>query len=266
MGNKIKKALFFILIFGISASLLFPQSLVELAKKEKERRASIRAGRKHRIVVTNEDLRKFEIGAQISPFETVLIQLSPVLQAQRSIPPPKIKVSVEPQLRHSDRSYGVSRYATKILPSTSLVKRSEAALAGPNGQYAEISLFGVLDIEVNVKNGPGDDIAVYARLEGMEETRRVSQGGGFPLDFTAFGYIEGFWYGVLCVTDKGEWALLGRGTGTGSPETFDLGDVSSTKRIRIMFKPHTNADLPFRYRRLQPGEFTFGIDAVEILH
>jgi hypothetical protein len=33
-----------------------------------------------------------------------------------------------------------------------------------------------------------------------------------------------------------------------------------------MFKPHTNADLQVKFLRNHPGEFTFGIDAVEALH
>jgi len=243
-----------------------PQSLVELAKKEKERRASLRADGKKRTVVTNKDLRKFDILAKESVLMVIPAEQRLVQPRQRSTPPPKIKVSIESQEGQGDRRFGISRYATKILPSTNLVERSEEALAGPNGQYAEISLFGFLDVEVDAENGPGDDIAIYTRLAGGEEARRVSLEGGFPLDFTAFGYVEGFWYGVFCMTDKGEWALLGRGTGAGSPETFDFGDISSTQRLRIMFKPHTNADFPFRYRRIQPGEFTFGIDAVEILH
>jgi hypothetical protein len=266
MGASIKKPLFFILVLGLSVSLMSPQSLVELAKKEKARRASLRIDGKKRIIATNKDLKKFELHTAESAFIIVPQEQSLIQASQKSIPAPKIKVSIESQRGQSDRRFGISRYAAKILPSSRFADGSEAALAGPNGQFVEISLFGFLDVEVEAKNGPGDDIAVYARLAGAEEARRVSLEGGFPLDAGVFGYTEGFWYGVLCLTDKGEWVALGRGTGAASPETFDLGGVPSTKRLRIMFKPHSNADFPVRYRRINPSEFTFGIDAVEILH
>jgi hypothetical protein len=267
MGARIKKALFFILVFGLSASMMSAQSLVELAKKEKERRASLRAEGKTRMVVTNKDLTKFEMPARESAFLIVPEAESIIQPRQRSTPPPKIKVSVEPQLRRSDRRFGISRYATQILPSSRLVERPEAALRGPDGQYAEISILGILDFEADVKNGPGSDIAIYARLGGARQLSTSSQGHGHVMESFIYGYdIEGFWYGVLGMTEKGEWEEIGRAIGNGSPDTFDLGGIGSITKLRIMFRPYNNADLAFRLFRVQEHEFTFGIDAIEILH
>jgi hypothetical protein len=53
MGKKILGAVF---ILWVSSCLLFSQSLVEVAKKEKERRAKLKG--KSGKVVTNEDLKK----------------------------------------------------------------------------------------------------------------------------------------------------------------------------------------------------------------
>jgi hypothetical protein len=66
--------------------------------------------------------------------------------------------------------------------------------------------------------------------------------------------------------EKGDWEAIGQGTGKSSPETFELGRFRSIKKIRIMFKPHNNPALPVKFLRNHPGEFTFGIDAVEALH
>lgn len=85
-------------------------------------------------------------------------------------------------------------------------------------------------------------------------------------DALSFGYREGFWYGVLVLKENGEWEGLGKGLGRNRPEKFDLGSLASIKKIRIMFRPHTNPDLPIKFNKIHAGEFTFGIDAVECIH
>ncbi len=87
-----------------------------------------------------------------------------------------------------------------------------------------------------------------------------------PVGALGYDWSEGFWYGVLIPGEKGDWEAIGQGTGKISPETFDLGSFRSTKKIRIVFRPHTNPGLAAKFVRGTPGEFTFGIDAVEALH
>ena len=56
MNKMVKKILSVVFILLVSSYLLFSQSLVEVAKKEKERRAKLKG--KSGKVVTNEDLKK----------------------------------------------------------------------------------------------------------------------------------------------------------------------------------------------------------------
>lgn len=65
---SIKKIIIVIFFPVLFASLLFSQSLVELAKKEKERRAKLKG--KKAIVVTNADLKKLRRGPAVSIIES----------------------------------------------------------------------------------------------------------------------------------------------------------------------------------------------------
>lgn len=81
--NK-KKIKLVILLPFLCSSFLFSQSLVELAKKEKERRAKLKG--KESVVVTNADLKK--------------VQIKPVLSSQQlqapQTPQPEPQPSTQP--------------------------------------------------------------------------------------------------------------------------------------------------------------------------
>jgi hypothetical protein len=258
--------------FGVAlcGSLALSQSLVDAAKKEKARRESL--NKSSTIVVTNSDLRKSEK-------EEGLVIVSPQAPTQKGrdttspqTPPSPIN-QLAPQKANLDqtdqidaRGYDQS-YATNVLDFNQLVQNPQRALNRPDGQFAELSILGVLDLEVSAKNGPGDDIAVYARRRGA---KRMMSGGeegeGISSDQMAFGYWQGLWYGVLGMGERGDWVALGQGSGINSPEKFDLGSLPSIKKIRIFFKPNNNPEFEVSYARGQIEESSFGIDAVEALH
>lgn len=266
---KIKKLAFAILAILFSASLISAQSLTEVAKKEKARRAALRAQGKISIVVTNADLKK-----RYKP---------PVVSAKSAIPTPQRNTrptptpspraskrrtpqQAEQQRDQSSDGYINRKYATKILRSSELVKNPEFALKKPDGKFAELSFQGVLELEVNIKNGSGADIAIYSRMSGAQAASSGGEEeGGIP-ETMGVDLHEGFWYGVMVMDKNGEWIALGRGRGSSVSEKFDLGRISSTKRIRIIFKPLSNPDLPVKHIRSHSRELTCGIDAIEILH
>jgi len=252
--DKIKKLILTVFMLFLSASLLSSQSVVELAKKEKERRAALIAKGIKRTVVTNAALIKLKRLPKVSVEAPDSSLPSRAQSRQETIPSP------------SEKGAEKLKYALRVLPSTRFVENLELALQRPDGQFAEISIMGVLDLEISAKNGPGTDIAIYARLAGAEEVMSGGAEEGGATEAIGYQYWEGFWYGVLGMNESGDWEAIGRGTGEGSPEEFDLGSLPSIKAIRIIFKPHTNFDLAFKPFRSQPGEFTFGIDAVEALH
>jgi len=73
-------------------------------------------------------------------------------------------------------------------------------------------------------------------------------------------------YGILGMTRNGEWEEIGRGRGIGSPEKFDLGSLSSTNRILIIFKPPRILPVSHYVTTLGSARFTMGIDAVLALN
>lgn len=266
---KIKELAFAVAVIFFSASLLFAQNLVEVAKKEKERRAALRAQGKISIIVTNADLKKRN---KLPVVSAKSASSTPQRNTRPTLNPPSRRSKIttsqqEEQLRdQSSDGYRNRKYATKILLSSELVKNPEFALKKPDGKFAELSFQGVLELEVNIKNGPGNDFAVYSRMSGAQEAMsRVEEEGGIPEIF-GIDLHEGVWYGIVAMNKNGEWEALGRGRGRGVSEKFDLGSVSSTKKIRIIFKPLNNPDLPVKYIRRDSSELTCGIDAVEILH
>jgi hypothetical protein len=254
--DKIKRVILAVFMLFLSASLLSTQSVIEVAKKEKERKASLRTKGKKITVVTNAVLTKRK-------------RLSTVSDAVPSSSPPSPSSAQSKQDTMSSTSAKETKelkYASGVLPSTQLVENPEFALKEPDGQLAEISILGVLDLEISAENGPGPDIAIYARLKGGEEVMRGGEEEGGATEAQGYQYYEGFWYGVLGMKESGDWEAIGQGTGMSSPEKFDLGTLSSIKRIRIMFQPHNDFNLGFKPLRFQPKEFTFGIDAIEALH
>jgi hypothetical protein len=160
-----------------------------------------------------------------------------------------------------------SDYALQVLSSNEIVRNPEFALHEPDGRYAELPIYGFIELEISAINRQGDDIAIYAQKVGSQEEIQADQEeGGIPELAVGYQYWEGLWYGILGMTDSGEWLSIGQGTGAQSPENFDLGEMKSVKRLRIMFRPHNNADLPFKVETWQSNEFFFKIDAVKSLH
>lgn len=251
-----------------ACSCLFSQDLVEAAKKEKERRAKLK--KKSSVVVTNADLVKTgaaEIQGIPSP-ENKTQNIPGKKQPSRQTNASQIEVRVD---RTSQKSQLQARglrndYATQVLSSNEIVKNPAFALNRPDGKFAEIPLLGFIDLQISAKNGPGDDIAIYALHAGAQAVRSGGEEeGGIPQIVADF-YGEGLWYGVLGMEEGGDWVAIGKGSGTASPEKFDLGDLPSVSQIRIMFRQFSNADFPVKLNRAQANDSVFKIDAIESLH
>jgi len=246
----LKKTIVVSLVIFLSSSLLLSQSLVDLAKKEKERRESLT--RKSSIIVTNDDLKRvFREEALASVPIKIPPQQSLDLPPARKIPaqkiPPAQQVENLDQAGQIDTSgYSVNN-ATQVLDSTQFVENPQWALDKPDGKFAEIGEFGFLDLEIDVKNRRGNDIAIYARRlkEGFQSE---------TMNFAVF------------VELRGEWEFIGFGGGNISPEAFDLGDVRSAKKVRIIFKDFTQDMWLAKPYRLHSGDYSIGIDAIEALH
>ena len=262
----------------LCAVFLNGQSLYELAQKEKERRAKLQG--KTSLVVTNDDLRSSAKAASIRVTTPPAAKRQPQPPTSSSPSPnPRVVTSradrqriqgeaTESNLQQVQGLASRSRlkYATEVLGSTRLVNNPDWALRKPDRQYAEIKLSGILDLSLTAQNGPGADIAVFARPSAAGEGATEDQDEGGVSAAATFGMVEGFWYGVFAMNKDGEWIALGKGAGANSPEGFDLGDISSTTRIRIIFNPNNNPNLPYNRVRNTPQESTFGIDAVSVLH
>ena len=281
-----KKSILLTAILFLVCSLLLSQNLVEAAKKEKERRAQLK--KKSAVIVTNANLYKTDKEAtiRITPPEDQEIQRTTPQKVQRTTPSkPTMPSKTQPsqQIENIDQmdlsvdkldqvdqlqARGFSTdYAIQVLNSNEFVRNPAFALDKPDGKYAELPIYGFIELEIAAKNGPGDDIAVYAQQIGsQEEMPGGEEEGGIPELSVGFQYWEGFWYGILGMEETGDWVAIGRGTGNSSPEKFDLGELHSLKKVRIMFKPHGNADLGFKVETWQTGEFFFKIDAVQSLH
>jgi len=141
------------------------------------------------------------------------------------------------------------RYATAILSSSEFVRNPEEAIGKPDGEFAKIDYWGWLDLEIQVENGVGDDIAVYAnRSEGGVQDYR-------------------FHHYLVIVKLQNEWRIIGIGGGVTSPEKFDLMDIPSAGMIRIMYRNREEIRQMSRpFQPYPPGGYTMGIDAVEVLN
>ncbi|UCE41129.1 MAG: hypothetical protein JSV17_17120 [Candidatus Aminicenantes bacterium] len=275
-----KKFVGMMIVLFLGSTFTLSQDLVKVGQKEKERR--MRLKKKSAIIVTNADLEKTnrEAALRIAPSEdqpqnvqrTIPSKPSSSSKRQPSrqidiIDQMDISMDKVDQLDQTEARGFRSDYAIQVSSSNELVRNPELALKKPDGRFAELSILGTLDLEISAINGPGDDIAIHARQTGAKEILPGGEEeGGIPELSVDFQYWEGLWYGVLTMDEQGEWIALGKGTGTKGPENFGLGDLSSIKKLRIMFRPHSNADRPVKFIRRQPIESTFGIDAIESLH
>ncbi|MFQ6038702.1 MAG: hypothetical protein ACE5LV_08805 [Candidatus Aminicenantales bacterium] len=240
-----KKPLAVAFVILVCGSWLLSQSLVEAAKKERERRASLK--KKSVLVLTNADLRRGPRSEGIRP------------ETQET--PPQKKQGIRPVVRapsetadaagqedvdRADIQSFAQNFATQVLSSTQFVQNPQLALDKPDGRYALLGYFGFLDLECRVRNGPGNDLAVYARRprEGiLPET----------MNYAVF------------VEYRGEWHHIGTGAGITSPEAFDLGEIPSAGKIRLVFKDYTQTQITKPYRTYAQ-DYAIGIDAVEVLH
>jgi hypothetical protein len=265
-----KKITFFIMVLFLASSLAVAQDLVEAAKKEKERRARLK--KKSAIIVTNADLYETDKKTprrtssreeedqdtqrttpqkpqRATPSAPQTTQKPTPSQQIENIDQMDLKVDKVEQSDQLDAMGFTAGFAKQVFETTQLVENAQAALDEPDGNYASIGLFGSLDLEIDVKNGSGDDIAVYAKrqLEGPQtETRN---------------------YGVF-VEHRGEWEFVGLGGGITSPETFDLGEIQSAKKIRIVFRDLYRSMWMTRAYQHQDASYSMsmGIDAVKSLH
>lgn len=229
------------LVFGLAAGAAVAQSVVELSKKEKERRARLKG--KAAEVVTNDDL-KF-----LTKREAVIVRPAGGPPLEEVLPPAEAAPAGEGGEAPAPAATAGTNppYAKTILTSTSLVADASGALGGPDGSCAFIAYGGYLDLGIDVKNGDGPDLAVYAQ--------RPEQ-GILP---------ETMIYFVFVPDETGEWSNIGTGTGMSSREEFDLGTFKSADRVRILFWEIALYD-GVKPQRVYPGEYAMGVDAVEALH
>ncbi len=237
-----------IFFFFLCSAIIFSQSLVELAKREKERRAKL--SEKSSIVITNADLKNTKkIPALIisSPHSSQKNSTASQTAETGSLSP-RVSVSGDDyQIDQREFDKSSKKYATEVLQSTERVRNPALSLKKPDGNFAEIEYFGFLDLKLEAENKSGGDIAVYAKRQ---------QTGVLPFTMN---------YGLFAMDSNGEWKYIGTGSGVQSRETFELGEISKTQRIRIVFRDYTDMNT---IKRIKPHseEYYMGIDAVEFLH
>lgn len=245
----------------LAASILIAQSLVDVSKQEQERREKLKG--KNAKVITNADLKAMarKPAVDVRTTETPRAQVPGQAKAAAQ----EAEAAAEPgQGEPKEQPEAAPAYAVEVLPDSLLVKNPELALGAPDGRYAEISVTGVLDLDFQAGNGPGDDIAIYARRPDVKVPAGEKE-NQLEVPEAAMWYGD-FRYAVLGLTENGEWQEIGIGSGN-YPDRFDLGNLSAIQSIRIMFKTYGNPyNAGVNPLRLTSGELTFGIDAVEALH
>jgi len=244
-----KKIMPFIAFFVIS-TFLASQSLVDVAKKEQERREKLKG--KTAKVVTNADLKSVKRTAAVTT------QAAPPAEAGAAEPEAAEMPEAQEEVGPYDEGVA-SSFATGVMPDTSLVENPEFALNPPDGRFAEIPLYGILILELSAKNGPGDDIAIYANRTATSLESVLPGEVDEPL------WTELMTYGVLGLGPSGEWESIGRGSGDGSPERFDLGSLASVNTIMIIFRYYNEPQAGFKQTKSIVGDYFIGIDAVEAL-
>jgi hypothetical protein len=242
------------IIFFIFSTLLLSQSIVDVAKKEQERREKLRG--KNAKVVTNADLKTIK--------RTSAVETSDVPPAPEETDFTKAE---EPGMAFNE---GLSSpFASEVLADTAMVENPDYALGSPDGQFAEVSLYGMLELRLAVKDGEGPDIIVHGRVAGLEEMA-AGEEEGLPAGFIGASQ-PGIppMYGVLVLDDRGIWQAIGKDTGSGGPASFDLGGIPYAQRIRIIFQYLDVPDLGTpgaKPWRTSEKEISMGVDAVEALH
>jgi hypothetical protein len=257
-----KKRIIFGVLSFLTVSLLVSQSLVDVSKQEQQRREKLKG--KSAKVVTNADLKTAK-GPAVAASAAEAAKAQP--QGQAEPQPEEQGAAAAPEARtepaREEPEYSPG-YATAVYPDFFLVENPELALGPPDGRYAEISGSGVLDLDIEVSNGQGDDLAIYARTpkKMLPEGERDNQLESYQDAM----WLGDFRYAVLGLDSRGEWQEIGLGSGQ-NPDKFDLGTLESTRRIRIMFKVYSNPyNAGAKTLRLSNQDLTFGVDAVGALH
>jgi hypothetical protein len=235
--------------FAVFSTLLASQSLVDVAKQERERREKLKG--KNVKVVTNADLQTIKKTPAIE-----IATMPPGEETAAETPAEAGLPEGQPAEAAAGRAAGPN-FATAILPDTALVNNPELALGPPDGRFAEIPLYGVLILEFSAQNGPGDDIAIYANR------RTTSLESVLPGEVDESLWNDLMTYGVLGLSVNGEWEAIGRGAGVGSPEKFDLGALESVETIMIIFRYYNEPQAGFKQTKEIVGDYYIGIDAVE---
>ena len=239
----------FLILFLFSTTSLSSQSLVELSKRENERRPKFR-GKSCRIV-TNINLSELKKGPVV---KSQPLPLQPETTMRKTGDAEKVnsklgRVQDAWNEIHADGSQEKRKFATGFLPSSEFVHYPEEVIGEPDGKFAEIEYWGWLDLEVEVKNEDGDDIAIHAKR---------SEGG--VQDHNIMHYL-------VFVQKDDEWICIGVGSGITSPEKFDLGDVKSVGMIRIIYRNRNEINQPtINVTYKNRAFYRMGIDAVEALH
>jgi len=257
-----KKRIIFGVLSFLTVSLLVSQSLVEVSKQEQERREKLKG--KSAKVVTNADLKTAK-GPAVAAGAAEAAKAQPQGPAEpetegAAAAAPEAQTEPAPE---EGPEYNPG-YATAVYPGFFLVENPELALGPPDGRFAEISETGVLDLDIEVNNGPGDDLAIYTRppakiIPAGEKDSQLASGQ------TSMWWGD-FRYAVLGLDSQGEWQEIGLGEGN-SPDKFDLGALESARRIRIMFKTYANPyNAGAKPLTLAGQEITFGVDSVGALH
>lgn len=236
-------------ILLVCVALLSSQSLVELAKKEKERRAKLKD--KSAKVITNADLENRDI----SPALTVRSATPQPSSKKRAANPPRtnsrnprvIMASDNQQQDQQEARGGSLKFATSVLPTTWYVDDPELALKKPDNRYAKIKALGYIDLELRATNNKGNDIAIYAKRQAQ----------GIPN--VQMNYI------VYVKPERGDWVGIGMGTGVNAPERFDLGEVQSISAIRLVYK-EVNQQYLAKEPKAYAEDYSMALDAVEALN
>lgn len=228
------------------SSLIYSSNLVEAAKKERERRQKLNG--KNGIVVTNADLRKVRKEAAL-----IVVRSKTIPQQKETPRPPERRISTKVATseipKDIDREEPIDVrefFATEVLPSSRFVDNSQFSIDKPDEQYADLNYFGCLDIEIDAKNGEGNDIAIYARRPTY---------GILPETYNILVYAE----------HEGKWHIIGVCTGITSPEYFDFGEIKSTSKIKLFFRDYL-AGWNLKPLRRHRFDYSIKIDAIEALH
>lgn len=245
----LKKVFTVLLVLAFFLPALYSQSLVDLAKKEKARRAELKE--KRGPVVTNADLGKRKAAEETTAGEQTTRPRQPGA-------PPADSQQVIPVLTKSSQTMvdeqaflGGSRLFATRVRSEFEVDSPQNALKKPDGAFAEIRYYGYLDLEIELVNQDGDDVAVYSR----------GPGAGVLPEMMAYAVFAG-----SGKDGEEDWIFLGQGNGRGGPETFDLGELASARSLRILYRMFPAERELAKPLRDYPREYGMRIDAVKSLH